>query len=294
MQVKDCDKMLKKIYNELYVLAGNIYEEYEENLKNEEDLKYNNLDILTLKRLQITLSILLKNSFKYDEYEICLLDDDSIILSRILNKTNLYLDKSAEELNIRKSYFCDLYSFKDDKLTFLSNVYGKYNSLSEKIMADIEMKYMYLLKNDDNMSNEMKNLLSYNLAFINPYIENVVVDNKTNIKEYIKNEDQRYNEMDDSSKYLYDDFIEFYTNYTLNKTISKMLTDKKMSEKVAKINSIFMRSIFLYMNESEIEKLKYKYRYTNPTLVSQNGYECMMDAFQKVESDKELIKKLKN
>ena len=286
--------MLKKLREELYVLAGYIYEEYEEELKHEEDLKYSEIDVLTLKKLQISLSVILNKLLEYDSYEICLLDDDTIILSRILNKTNLYLDKILNNFNIRNSYFCDVYRKKDNKLLFLSNVYGTYNSLSERIMADIEMKFMYLLKQDEKMSDEMKNMLSYNLTFINPYIENVVIDNKTNILDYIKLEDQRYNEMDELDKYLHDDFIEFYIQHTLNKTINKMLTNKKMTERLSQIKSLSLRALFLYMSEYELDKLKYQYKNTNPSLVSKFGYEGLMDSLKKIESDRELIKKIKN
>lgn len=293
--LKDCDKMIKKLYNELYVLAGNLFEEYENDIKIEEDKKYESCNILTLKELQVYLNIIANryNLLDYSNPEICMLDDDSIILARMLNKTAKYTDELAEKVNYDKVLFNNLYLNKNDNLYYITNLYGSFNIFSEDVIAGLEMKYLYLLKNESDLDKDIKDNMAYRMFYINPYIEEEIITKNKPIPDYIKTEKQKYDKLDEFDKYLYNDFIDYYSSSTLKYFFKKLLTADYVSEGYSRVIELYLRANFNCLSKETIDKLYLNFNENYTPDMNLEGYNTIKRAFNRIKDDKELIKRIR-
>lgn len=283
---------------ELFDIASDLFNEYSVELKNEEDNVYEELNIIQLKALQMSLNFASKkyDLQKYNDYEKCLLDQELIVLNRVINKTNMYLDKIMENDNKNNIFFGDIYIKNNNNLQRISNIYGTFNKFSQKIISQIDMKFMYLLKHDNVLSNKDKDTMSWRMLYINPYIEEEIITNNKLLKDCIINNEQNNNKMDELNKYLYNDFIDYYSKEELKNIFDIVLYSKNPDVEVLKFSELYARAILNYLPEDKIKKIEDEFDYIKciNKNINNSRFNYIKNALNSIEKDKELIKKIKN
>lgn len=283
---------------ELFDIASDLFNEYSVELKNEEDNVYEELNIIQLKALQMSLNFASKkyDLQKYNDYEKCLLDQELIVLNRVINKTNMYLDKIMENDNKNNIFFGDIYIKNNNNLQRISNIYGTFNKFSQKIISQIDMKFMYLLKHDNELPNKEKDIMSWRMLYINPYIEEEIITNNKLLKDCIINNEQNNNKMDELNKYLYNDFIDYYSKEELKNIFDIVLYSKNPDVEVLKFSELYARTILNYLPEDKIKKIEDEFDYIKciNKNINNSRFNYIKNALNSIEKDKELIKKIKN
>ena len=225
------------------------------------------------------------NQNEDDNYEVLLYGDkNTFIIRRIYNKLS---DKLLYDYSTEKMTSVTL----NDQIILEGNFIEKAMiELAEKIIANIEIKFLYLMQLE-----KIPNSKEYikNLSFISLYLEEKIKENN-DIKQLVKSEDNLYNNLWEDFKSDYEYILNNYVIEAIEKDIVIMHSCRDLNNlNNSKIRSLYLRTMFNFLDEDEIEQINYSFREKELKIYNKVGYDEVIDAFRKYEEDKNNIIKIK-
>lgn len=291
------------ILNELNIISEILLEKYYD--YNFEELKkcidyeisiYKNLSIKQLNQLvKYVEDLEIKlDSFRYENIEISPNINDKLILRHILNRINQALNRTYY-LEKNRKIEKEIYRVSNDKIIVMQNIAGALSELDEKILANIETKYIFFLITDQSINDFTKGSIINNSLYVNPYLEEKLFKNAVkavNVNEYIKNEDNLYNNLYDNVKIEYNKFLKDYCLNTIEYMINSLETEN--NQLLIKLKELYIRTLLNYLDLEDIKALEEKYSNVilNNNLLISN--ELKKNIFDKTSEDKKTIKYIKN
>ncbi len=291
------------ILNELNIISEILLEKYYD--YNFEEVKkcidyeisiYKNLSIKQLNQLvKYVEDLEIKlDSFRYENIEISPNINDKLILRHILNRINQALNRTYY-LEKNRKIEKEIYRVSNDKIIVMQNIAGALSELDEKILANIETKYIFFLITDQSINDFTKGSIINNSLYVNPYLEEKLFKNAVkavNVNEYIKNEDNLYNNLYDNVKIEYNKFLKDYCLNTIEYMINSLETEN--NQLLIKLKELYIRTLLNYLDLEDIKALEEKYSNVilNNNLLISN--ELKKNIFDKTSEDKKTIKYIKN
>lgn len=291
------------ILNELNIISEILLEKYYD--YNFEEVKkcidyeisiYKNLSIKQLNQLvKYVEDLEIKlDSFRYENIEISPNINDKLILRHILNRINQALNRTYY-LEKNRKIEKEIYRVSNDKIIVMQNIAGALSELDEKILANIETKYIFFLITDQSINDFTKGSIINNSLYVNPYLEEKLLKNAVkavNVNEYIKNEDNLYNNLYDNVKIEYNKFLKDYCLNTIEYMINSLETEN--NQLLIKLKELYIRTLLNYLDLEDIKALEEKYSNVilNNNLLISN--ELKKNIFDKTSEDKKTIKYIKN
>ncbi len=290
--------MTKEIYEEIYNFTCKIYDAYQiedKNLLNKIiELEEPLYDRIFTELDDYNLNVFLEyaifkyssiNPHDYDLYEAILYEDkNKFVIRRINNK----LLKKSIEYNITDENKQAI--TLNDQITLVSsNIYDASIELNEKIIANIEAKFIYMLEKENIINRDE---IIKKLTFVSVYLEEIV-KNKA-IEEIIKEEDNLYNNLWEHVKNDYMYMLNEYVTKTIGKNIIFMHSKIDLNNpNNIKVREIYLRTLFNYLDIKEIDLIKKQYEKEDLVVYNKEGYKAVIESFESYDKDKELIKKIK-
>ena len=291
------------ILNELNIISEILLEKYYD--YNFEEVKkcidyeisiYKNLSIKQLNQLvKYVEDLEIKlDSFRYENIEISPNINDKLIIRHILNRINQALNRTYY-LEKNRKIEKEIYRVSNDKIIIMQNIAGALSELDEKILANIETKYIFFLITDQSINDFTKGGIINNSLYVNPYLEEKLLKNAVkavNVNEYIKNEDNLYNNLYDNVKIEYNKFLKDYCLNTIEYMINSLETEN--NQLLIKLKELYIRTLLNYLDLEDIKALEEKY---NNVILNNNlliSNELKKNIFDKTSEDKKTIKYIKN
>lgn len=291
------------ILNELNIISEILLEKYYD--YNFEEVKkcidyeisiYKNLSIKQLNQLvKYVEDLEIKlDSFRYENIEISPNINDKLIIRHILNRINQALNRTYY-LEKNRKIEKEIYRVSNDKIIVMQNIAGALSELDEKILANIETKYIFFLITDQSINDFTKGSIINNSLYVNPYLEEKLLKNAVkavNVNEYIKNEDNLYNNLYDNVKIEYNKFLKDYCLNTIEYMINSLETAN--NQLLIKLKELYIRTLLNYLDLEDIKALEEKY---NNVILNNNlliSNELKKNIFDKTSEDKKTIKYIKN
>lgn len=291
------------ILNELNIISEILLEKYYD--YNFEEVKkcidyeisiYKNLSIKQLNQLvKYVEDLEIKlDSFRYENIEISPNINDKLIIRHILNRINQALNRTYY-LEKNRKIEKEIYRVSNDKIIIMQNIAGALSELDEKILANIETKYIFFLITDQSINDFTKGGIINNSLYVNPYLEEKLLKNAVkavNVNEYIKNEDNLYNNLYDNVKIEYNKFLKDYCLNTIEYMINSLETEN--NQLLIKLKELYIRTLLNYLDLQDIKALEEKY---NNVILNNNlliSNELKKNIFDKTSEDKKTIKYIKN
>ncbi len=291
------------ILNELNIISEILLEKYYD--YNFEEVKkcidyeisiYKNLSIKQLNQLvKYVEDLEIKlDSFRYENIEISPNINDKLIIRHILNRINQALNRTYY-LEKNRKIEKEIYRVSNDKIIVMQNIAGALSELDEKILANIETKYIFFLITDQSINDFTKGSIINNSLYVNPYLEEKLLKNAVkavNVNEYIKNEDNLYNNLYDNVKIEYNKFLKDYCLNTIEYMINSLETEN--NQLLIKLKELYIRTLLNYLDLEDIKALEEKY---NNVILNNNlliSNELKKNIFDKTSEDKKTIKYIKN
>ena len=256
------------ILNELNIISEILLEKYYD--YNFEEVKkcidyeisiYKNLSIKQLNQLvKYVEDLEIKlDSFRYENIEISPNINDKLIIRHILNRINQALNRTYY-LEKNRKIEKEIYRVSNDKIIIMQNIAGALSELDEKILANIETKYIFFLITDQSINDFTKGGIINNSLYVNPYLEEKLLKNAVkavNVNEYIKNEDNLYNNLYDNVKIEYNKFLKDYCLNTIEYMINSLETEN--NQLLIKLKELYIRTLLNYLDLEDIKALEEKY-----------------------------------
>lgn len=291
------------ILNELNIISEILLEKYYD--YNFKEVKkcidyeisiYKNLSIKQLNQLvKYVEDLEIKlDSFRYENIEISPNINDKLIIRHILNRINQALNRTYY-LEKNRKIEKEIYRVSNDKIIVMQNIAGALSELDEKILANIETKYIFFLITDQSINDFTKGSIINNSLYVNPYLEEKLLKNAVkavNVNEYIKNEDNLYNNLYDNVKIEYNKFLKDYCLNTIEYMINSLETEN--NQLLIKLKELYIRTLLNYLDLEDIKALEEKY---NNVILNNNlliSNELKKNIFDKTSEDKKTIKYIKN
>lgn len=292
------------IHDKFKLISKNILDAYnQENYKklkellDLEDREYKKMDVHLLNNYIDYLEYESKklNIIDLENYEIALYNNQKqLIIRRMVNKVNQILNRYYYfEQNIERLEK-DIIPITNNIIFVIQNFDGAMSELDEKILTNIETKYLYFILNNSKLDVSQKSRIFTNTLFVNPYLEEKILSPTIKIDEFIKNEDNLYFNLWDNIKNEYKLFIFDYCTNASIYTIESMLSEIDLDDNIHTIaRSIYLRTLFNYLDEETIEKIHEQYNNLEINKLNTYGDDLIIDSFNKVESDNYMIQKIK-
>lgn len=294
---------MESLYQRFYLISKQILEAYGKNnfdklehLINCEKELYQNLDIITLRKFDNYINSLSNdlNIDMYEDYEIVLYNkDNELIIRRIINKL-------SQIYNIKQNYNNE-YNYEKDVMRLNSNITliipNSDIFLSElyyQLVVNIDIKYLYFIIDDDELTTEKKQSIFTNSLFINSYLEDKLLNPKINLEEFIKTEDTLYNNLWEYIKEIYQEYLEDYCKNNILLNMSMMISAIDINNQSNTIaRSIYLRTLFNYLDEEILEEINYDYNEQEREIYNILGDKYIRKSFRTIEQDKVQIEKIK-
>ena len=290
--------MIKQIYKDIYQFTDKLYDKY--NIDNKEILNYiisledsiydSIFNKLSLNKFYEFLEYVEEeynkiNQNEDDNYEVLLYGDkNTFIIRRIYNKLS---DKLLYDYSTEKMTSVTL----NDQIILEGNFIEKAMiELAEKIIANIEIKFLYLMQLEKIPNN--KEYIK-NLSFISSYLEEKIKENN-DIKQLVKSEDNLYDNLWEDFKSDYEYMLNNYVIEAIEKDIVIMHSYRDLNNSInSKIRSLYLRTMFNFLDEDEIEQINYSFREKELKIYNKVGYDEVINAFKKYNEDQDNITKIK-
>ncbi|MBP3461484.1 MAG: hypothetical protein J6K21_03635 [Bacilli bacterium] len=290
--------MIKQIYKDIYQFTDKLYDKYNINDKkilnyilSLEDSIYDSIfNKLSLNKFNEFLEYVEEeydkiNQNEDDNYEVLLYGDKkAFIIRRIYNKLS---DKLLCDYSNEKMTSVTL----NDQIILESNfIENAMIELAEKIIANIEIKFLYLMQLEKIPNN--KEYIK-NLSFISSYLEEKIKENN-DIKQLVKSEDNLYDNLWEDFKSDYEYMLNNYVIEAIEKDIVIMHSYRDLNNSInSKIRSLYLRTMFNFLDEDEIEQINYSFREKELKIYNKVGYDEVINAFKKYNEDQDNITKIK-
>lgn len=241
--------MIEQIYKKLFFLTNLLYltkinndKELEKKIQIEDE-EYKKLNHNELSKLYDFLDLLSMNEGIdfFPNYELAHFNEkDYLIIKRMQEKTFMYLnnyvnydDKKSKKYKI---------TIDEKKVLIVNNYEQALSEIYLKILNCIDARFLYLLNNSNEITDETKTIMNKNYLFINPYLEN------TSTMDIIKGENKFYNELWDSFKLEYDTFLKEYLITNISAVMNIMLYDTLNDIEENSLNEIYLRTLFNFLD----------------------------------------------
>lgn len=292
------------IYDKFNLISKNILDAYNqnnyerlENLLKIEDREYKKIDVHLLNNFIDYLEYESKNLdiIDFENYEIALYNNQKqLIIRRMVNKVNqmlnryYYMEQDVDKLEK------DIVPIEHNIILAIQNFDGALSELDEKILTNIETKYLYFILNSFNFNDKQKSEIIINTLFVNPYLEEKILSKTININKFIKVEDNLYYELWDNIKKEYEEFIFNYCTNTSIYTIETMLSEIALdNNKITLARSIYLRTLFNFLDYKTIDKINEIYNNIEIEKTDTLANKLIKNAFNRVEKDSLIIQKIK-
>lgn len=294
--------MLKKLLYSMYDLNEMLLynfnnTEVHDSIVEIEKHNFSQFNLRVLKILQDTLEKILINTdnFYKNEFEIAVENqDEALIFKRIYNQVNRYINNYIKNEDGTQPVAIYLYKYHDNNVSFLDDLGGSISVLEENMINDIDVKFLFLLIDNTMVRPQLKKNMLINSLFVNPNLDERLVNYKDNMIEQLKYEDYAYEKLDDFMKHTYDTYLYDYSLNTLKDIFYTLLTNTKISGENLKLYEIYIRSVFSGLDIETLEQLNYSFNDMNVNIMNKDGEETIRRAFRKIDTDKTLIRKIKN
>lgn len=291
---------MKKILDEIYDKTNILYNKYKKSnkpedlffaIKNVEKI-YKNLTLPELNKLDDIVKEIenAQDMFELDNYEMIMYADrEYLVIRRILLDLNRYIinyhDENDEPFYLFSNFgeMCAI-KINDDA------IYELYN----KSIANIELKFLYLLQNNNKLNNFEKNECIKKLMFINPYIEEKILKNPS-FEDNIKNEDNLKNNLWTNIEIEYDNNFITYILNEIEKNYIYLSTGLDIKSQLNfEIRSTYLRTLFSYVDITTIHQINENFKNSRYKATNKIGENRIKEIIGTSEEDKKLIKKIKN
>ena len=132
-----------------------------------------------------------------------------------------------------------------------------------------------------------------NLSFISSYLEEKIKENN-DIKQLVKSEDNLYDNLWEDFKSDYEYMLNNYVIEAIEKDIVIMHSYRDLNNSInSKIRSLYLRTMFNFLDEDEIEQINYSFREKELKIYNKVGYDEVINAFKKYNEDQDNITKIK-
>lgn len=273
------------------LFRSNNYDECKSLIEEEKNF-YNDLNFLALDTLlYIVDNLEKKQKINEDEnFELAMYNEKQTMLIRRINNMSLqYYDRCQE-------VFLPIQTIQveDNKYIKMRNTEGALNELGRKILTSIEVKFLYLLLVNDQISDTKKSLIMFNMMFINPVLQDKIFNKQIILESYVKDEDVLYNSLWNKVKEIHDIELGNYCFNFSKELMRVMVSDYDIdNEENVLVRETYLRALFNYLGEETLEQLNYEYNSGEYKIVNQFGDKCVRDAFKSINKDTEMINKIK-
>ena len=261
-------------------------------LLEEEKQHYNNLDYLKLYGIMQNTCTLeeLENTFYYDNYELALYNKEkSFILRRMFIYANKVLANRFDPADTENEMFK-----LDNTKYMIVNPNNIIYELSSKLYSNIETKFILFLTNNSKISNERKSYMISSLMFIDPYLQDKIFSKQIILHDYIKKEDDLYENLWDNVKKIYEEKMDYICDTGIYNTINLMLSSIDVNnEENILIREMYLRTLFNYTDEEFLEDINYEFNSSDLDIQNEFGYNQVINAFRSINKDTEMINKIK-
>lgn len=294
---------MENIINKLYLISKKVLKAYEtsdynttKRLIDLEYEEYRKFDIQTILSLfDYIISELGKNNMiELENYEIAFNNKkEQLILKRIFNRLNQIINRYYQYEEKITTLEKDVTYVEKNKILIMQNMDGAYNELCEKIITNIETKYLYFILENNNLDDYTKSNIFINTMYINPYLEEKIFTKNIMMDKLIKNEDNLYYNLWEYVKESYEDIIYNYCKDNSICIIETMITDLELNEQQLLIYSIYLRTLFNYLDYETLEEINNNYNEEEFDKYNILGDSYIRHAFQMINNDKEKIRQIK-
>lgn len=261
-------------------------------LLEEEKQFYNNLNFFELYDIMQNTCIMeeLNGTFYYDNYELPLYNHEtSFILRRMFVYANKVLANRYDPADTENA----LFKLDNTKYIFI-NPNNIIYELSSKLYSNIETKFILFLTNNPNISNERKSSMISSLMYVDPYLQDKIFSKQIVLPDYIKAEDDLYNNLWANVKDIYEDKLSYICDTGIHNTINLMLSKIDLNNKEnILIREMYLRTLFNYTDEEYLEEINYEFNNIDFDIQNEFGYNQIVNAFKSINKDTEMINKIK-
>lgn len=293
---------MEYIIEKFYLISKKILETYRNGnyeelkklikLENDEydktDIQFiiNFFDVLILKLNQMDI-------YKYENYETALYNNDKILITRRLyNKVKQIMNRYYAHEENTTIFEKDLCQIDDNLLIVTQNLDGAFADLEEKIITNIETKYLYFMMACQGIDNNKKQTVFMNTMFVNPYLEEKLLTPHVRIDEFIKKEDELYFNLWKYVRESYESFLNSYCIDTVIDTIETMVCETDLEENTA-LRFMYLRSLFNSLDYVTLDDIKDEYIKSDLEVENPYGEKLVSIAFDCIYKDNEIIRKIK-
>lgn len=257
---------------------------------------YSDLNLESLKILEKSIAYILNklNAFKYENFEIAINnEEDVLIFTRIYNQLNNYINNYFITDNY-KPLFVDVYDINYKNIKYIDSFGGTIYNLENQMLSNIETKYLFLLLTSPELDNLYKSKTLSNMLFINPVLDKKLFNHKVPIVEYIKNEDEIYENLNKNLQEVYNCDVTEYSLEELKNIFYYLLTNNNINKNDLLAYECYIRALFNNLDEDTLEQLNYNFNEMNIKVLNKKGEEVIRKSFRQIKNDKNNINKIKN
>ena len=282
--------MIEQIYKKIYFITGLLYNSNKDKeliMKQTEDDEYKKLSYEELNKLYDFLELFTSSiGLEYlPNYELSYLNKvDYLVIKRMQEKTFMYLNQYVEyDSNKSKKY-----GIKYDKnnLLVINNYEQALSEVYIKILNLISAKLLYFINKSNDITEDTKNKINKNYYFITQNID-------TKIEDIIKEESHFYNNLWDDIKLEYDGFLRDFLMTEIAGVINVMLYDDLNDIEENALHSIYLRSLFSFLDTDKLEQLNYDFNEIDLSDANIVGIAKIRNAFRNIDKDREDLNKIK-
>lgn len=293
--------MVNELFDNIYILNEGIYDLYKNNnidilvntVKEENEL-YKKLPLETLFELNEYCEEIEKSlqTSEIDNYELALYSDKtSLIVRRMISKLQKYISTTNQYSD--KSSYNYIY---DDKKVYVKNLPElALIDLENKIYTNVEVKYLYFMFLNNNIPRKKQIKIYKKLQYMNTYLEERLLTPDTiSIDQEIKVEDYLRNNLWHNIIRKHDELVYCYCINGIERNLEIMSSDYEMDNNYkTEVRKTYIRTLFNYLDNETLDKIKDEYNKAKFIKINEFGINSIKDAFNFVDSDKNMIKKIK-
>ncbi|MBE6160071.1 MAG: hypothetical protein E7157_03370 [Lactobacillales bacterium] len=229
------------------------------------------------------------------EYEIPLYNNKKrIIIERIINKLTNHINRSFLKEKESEFPIKDVLLLDNNTILVAENTDYSFSELYNKIITQVEIKYLYFVMDNDKLDNEKKKEIFLNDLFINPFLEEKLLKPIVNFADFVKEEDNLYNGLWDNIKETYNEYLEYQCKEIALHNIDRMLSEIDIYNPQNTIaRSLYLRAVFNYLTNEQIEDIYNNYNEEFREINNLFGDEYIRFSFNSISKDKEEIEKIK-
>ncbi len=287
--------------NKIIEIVSDLYNYYEfpygnrnkiKDIIHKEDQLYNELTLEELESIYTKYKTLYENQQDFSNHEIILFNDKNL---SIIRRIFLRIYKQMLQIYVPENNSKDMLLIGDKKLSMKidKNLYNNAKEeLKFKISSKIELRFLDLLLYDENLFMKQKMNIIHKSMFINPYLEEELINNNFDVDNLIEKENLLFKELWDIFKTFY--IEEMYTtscNRLLNEIYimrSKLDINKPFN---SYIRSIYLRSLLCNLDNSSIQKTLSEIEEDNFDIFNEEGELNVKYALSRIETDRAFMNK---